>query len=224
MRNWSTVVSIVGAVLIVAAPAHPVLAQGQALGEGPQVLIQAVAAVLDLPVEYLLARLRSGDTLATIASERGVGREALVVGTAGWVAGASYVQQLLGGVTGQEVRARVERTRGGLSENLDRPFPTVSPVLPRTLLQDAADLLYLQPQELSQQLQAGQRTVGEIAASEGLSRDDVISYLVEQLEERLMDGARRGAFSPEAVPPIVAAARPAIERFVDTPLAPARPQ
>src|SRR5262249_55130597 len=195
MRQWCTLVNVACATLIVATTARPVLAQGPALGEGPQILLQGVATILDVPVEYLLARLRSGETLATVASERGVGREALVVGTAGWVAGASYVQQLMGAVTAQEVRERVDRTRGAVSENLDRPFPAVPPVLPRSLLQDAADLLYLQPLELTQQLQGGHRTIGEIAASEGLSREDVIGYLLERLEGRLTDGARPRALT-----------------------------
>ncbi len=223
MWNWPRLASIVCAVLVAAATVHPALAQGSPAGEGPQLVLQGVAAVLDVPVEYLLARLRAGDTLATIADQRGIGREALVVGTAAWVAGLSYLPQLMGAVTTADVRDRVERTRAALTENLDRPFPSVPPVLPRALLEDSAELLYLQPLELRQQLANGQHTVSAVAASEGLSRDDVVDYLLERLQARLADGAQRGALQPDAVAPIVAAARPAIERFVDTPLAAAGP-
>src|SRR5712692_7367337 len=175
MRNWWRLVSIVCSALIVVAAAGPVLAQSAAPGERALVVLQGVATVLDVPVEYLLARLRSGDTLATVATERGVGREALVVGTAAWVGGASYLPQAMGAVTPQETRQRMERTRAALSENLDRPFPTVPPVLPRALLEDAAELLYLRPPELAQQLREGHRTVRDVAAGEGLNRGDVVS-------------------------------------------------
>jgi len=91
----------------------------------------------------------------------------------------------------------------------------VPPVLPQELLQDAADLLYLQTPELAGQLSDGGKTIAEVATSEGLTRDDVVSYLEERLEARLQDGVQRGAGTADEVPALVAAATPAIERFVD---------
>jgi hypothetical protein len=194
---------------------RPALAQGTAPGQDALAVLRGVAAVLEVPTDYLLARLRSGDTLAMIATERGVSRDALVAGTAGWVAGIGEFQQLLGRATAAEVRNRVERTRAGLWENLERPLREVPPVLPQELLQDAAELLYLQPPELVAQAGDGGKTLVQVAESEGLSRDDVVSYLMERLEARLRDGVQHGAGTADEIPALVAAATPMIERFVD---------
>jgi hypothetical protein len=195
--------------------APPTLAQGTAPGQDGLAVLRGVAVVLEVPTDYLLARLRSGDTLATVASERGVSRDALVAGTAGWVAGLGEFQQILGRATPAEVRNRVERTRAGLWENLDRPLREVPPVLPQELLRDAAELLYLQPPELAAQLGDGGKALVQVAASQGLTRDDIVRYLVEHLEARLRDGVQHGAGTADEIPALVAAATPTIERFVD---------
>jgi len=195
--------------------ARPTMAQGTPPGQEALAVLRGVAAVLEVPTDYLLARLRSGDTLATLASERGVSRDALVAGTAGWVAGVGEFQQVLGRATAAEVRDRVRNTRAGLWENLDRPLREVPPILPQELLQDAAELLYLPPQELAAQLGDGGKTVAQVATSEGLTRDDVVSYLVERFEARLRGGVQSGAGTADEIPAWVAAATPMIERFVD---------
>src|SRR5262249_7966553 len=134
--------AIAGTAVLLNTLTRPTLAQGPAPGQDALAVLRGVAAVLEVPTDYLLARLRSGDTLARIATERGVSRDALVAGPAGWVAGLGEFQQILGRATAAEVRSRVERTRAGLWENLDRPLREVPPVLPQELLQDAAELLY----------------------------------------------------------------------------------
>jgi hypothetical protein len=194
---------------------RPTMAQDTAPGQDALAVLRGAAVVLNVPTAYPLARLRSGDTLAALATERGVSRDALVAGTAGWAAGVGEVPQLLGRATAAEVWNRVERIRAGLWGNLDRPLRAVPPVLPQELLQGAAELLYLQPQELAAQVRDGGETLVQVAASQGLTRDDVVSYPMERLEARLRDGLRDGTGTADEIPALVAAATPTIERFVD---------
>lgn len=185
---------------------------GQQLdGDGPPYsAVRILAEETDLTVVEIIEELRTGKSIADVASEHGVALNTIVDQMVD--ARAERLQDLIddGYLTQQEADTVLNTMRSRITERLQEPWETKSPVA------IVANTLGITSEELITSVRDG-KTVAEIAAEQGVDLDTVVDALAEPMVERLQDRVDGGLMTQEEADSMEIVMRARIEQRLDQP-------
>lgn len=172
-------------------------------------VLQMVAAELDMERDELLEALKDGATVADLAEELGLSLDDIVDAVMAPIADHLAVDVKYGLITQEEADERLAAIRDELTQRFSEPFEPREPGpgarppgrggklgLVGNMIGIVAEELGMERDELREALVDGQ-TVAELAAEKGVSLDEIVDALVEPLAERLAEAVENGRMTQE---------------------------